>query len=73
MSTRAPGFRLFKAFTPITKSCNLPLNRAIKMEKDVNGISAGVNALTASKACESVMTSFGFCESLPNRVGSSSV
>ena len=43
------------------------------MENDVNGISTGVNAFTASKACESVMTSFGFCERLLSMAGSSSV
>ena len=50
MSTLEPGFKFLIAFTPATKSCNFPLKRAIKMEKDVNGIVLGVNSSTRSKA-----------------------
>ena len=59
ISTLEPAFKFLIASTPATKSCNLPLKRAIKIENDVNGIVSGVNSSTRSKACESQITIFG--------------
>ena len=59
MRTLEPAFKFLIALTPATKSCNFPLNRAIKIEKDVNGIESGVNSSTRSNAWESQITILG--------------
>ena len=59
MRTRSPGRRESIASAPRTSSVRSPLNRANRIENDVNGTAGGVSAATFKNACESVTTRTG--------------